>query len=132
MASVDDEEEIKPVKDTNEFHVVDVQVGLRALFFPDGTQLALDSPRLKTACLEAGVVLDDIFQTPPAAFFKPNVVPELAAVRFDAAERDRLGHLEVLLRHRQTIVDRQAEEKVRRPDNCALFACCDPQRTSPT
>lgn len=106
--------------------------------FPDGTRLDLDSPRLRRSYVETGVRFDDILPTPPSKvrgpcfdrsarcttlrgwpdppllavqFFRNGTLPELASVQYEASERDRLNHLEVLLRCRQELVNRDVAEK---------------------
>eukprot|EP01051_Picozoa_sp_SAG22_P011881 SAG22_NODE_1182_length_5233_cov_12.254188_8_plen_312_part_00 len=108
----DDEDEVfEPPADTGAFELTEIRVSQFHASFPDGTRLDLDSPRLEAAFTETGVRLADIVPTPPSKFFRNGTLPELASVRFEAAERDRLGHLEVVLTARQAQVDRELAEK---------------------
>jgi hypothetical protein len=55
---------------------------------------ALSSPRSLEACARHGIVVEDLQHHPRESFFTPEVPEEIAALRFEHAERRRRERLE--------------------------------------
>ncbi len=89
----------------------EVVVGKKSLrMCPGGDRVSFNSPRFKQALTESGVRLDDLRPvravkevTKPGC--ERNMFREVAHVRLEAFERDRLAHLDAVLRARQRLVD---------------------------
>jgi hypothetical protein len=86
------------------------------LEFRDGSEVSLHSPRLQTALLEAGVELQELRPLSQREFRRrfcpPGTLAEVSAVRWEAVERDRLGHLRAVLDHRQRAVEADQQAKL--------------------
>ena len=72
-------------------------------------KVRLDSPRFQQSLGECGVLLDDLYPvTDVKQLTKPGcergMFTEVAHVRLAAYERDRLAHLDAVLRHREQLV----------------------------
>jgi hypothetical protein len=82
---------------------------------PEGERVSFNSPRFQQALAESGARLDDLR---PVQNVKEVTKPgcerqmfrEVAHVRLEAFERDRLAHLDAVLRHRQRLVDGTANQ----------------------
>lgn len=89
----------------------EVVVGKKSLrMCPGGERVGFNSPRFQQALAESGVRLDDLR---PVRTVKEVTKPgceqkmfrEVAHVRLEAFERDRLAHVDAVLRARQQLVD---------------------------
>eukprot|EP01043_Picozoa_sp_COSAG02_P009784 COSAG02_NODE_336_length_24344_cov_63.239101_3_plen_574_part_00 len=98
----------------------EVVVGKKSLrMCPGGDRVSFNSPRFRQALTESGVRLEDLRPvravkevTKPGC--EQNMFREVAHVRLEAFERDRLAHVDAVLRARQQLVDGVASDKGRK------------------